>query len=166
MAVFFCRWVPKGEAPSYCTAPRLIQIQKYGEVGRNPSATQIGFRSCLLFCCLAFRCVLAIARYPILRRAQAREGEAEKLRLSFRYLDGPYVSILSFLCSPPYCVRFGARLRGKIQMTSEPRITRMSRIRERSARRLGFRLASAAADALQLSSDLQQRGRALPDLSE
>ena len=47
-----------------------------------------------------------------------------------------------------------------------PRIMRMSRIQERSTRRLGFRLASAAADALQLSSDLQQRGRALPDLSE
>ena len=51
--------------------------------------TQIGFRSCLLLSCLAFRRVLAISRYPILLRAQAREGEAEKLRLSFRYLDGP-----------------------------------------------------------------------------
>ena len=34
------------------------------------------------------------------------------------------------------------------------------------ARRVGFRLASAAADALQLSSNLQQRGLTLPDLSE
>jgi hypothetical protein len=59
------------------------------ESAGTPSATQIGFRSCVLLCCLAFRCVLAIARYPILLRAQAREGEAEKLRLSFRYLDGP-----------------------------------------------------------------------------
>jgi hypothetical protein len=53
----------------------------------------------------------------------------------------------------------------KNQKTDEPRITRMSRIGERSARRLGFRLASDT-DALQLSSDLQQRCRALPDLSE
>ena len=39
----------------------------------------------------------------------------------------------------------------------------MSRIAERSARRLRLRLASDT-DALQLSSDLQQRGRALPDV--
>ncbi len=31
---------------------------------------------------------------------------------------------------------------------------------------VGLLLVSAAADALQLSSDLQQRGRTLPDLSE
>ena len=44
----------------------------------------------VVFCFAALRSdVLAIARYPILLRAQAREGEAEKLRLSFRYLDGP-----------------------------------------------------------------------------
>jgi len=53
----------------------------------------------------------------------------------------------------------------KNQKTDESRITRMSRIGKRSARRLGFPLASDT-DALQLSSDLQQRGRALPDLSE
>jgi hypothetical protein len=31
--------------------------------------------------------VLATSRLPTLQAAQAREGEAEKLRLSFRYLD-------------------------------------------------------------------------------
>jgi hypothetical protein len=45
------------------------------------------FGSSAFLSCLAFRCVLAITRQPILRLAQAREGEAEKLRLSFRYLD-------------------------------------------------------------------------------
>ena len=48
----------RGEASSNCTAPRLIQIQKYGGVAygvrRNPSAMQIGFRSCLCFPALRF----------------------------------------------------------------------------------------------------------------
>ena len=34
----------------------------------------------------------------------------------------------SFLCSPRYCVRFGARLRGKAGRNLEPRIARMPRI--------------------------------------
>jgi hypothetical protein len=34
----------------------------------------------------------------------------------------------SFLCSPTYCVRFGARLRGKAGRNLEPRIARMPRI--------------------------------------
>ena len=33
-------------------------------------------------------CVLAITRRSLSRRAQAMEGEAEKLQLLFRYLDG------------------------------------------------------------------------------
>src|SRR6185369_14930275 len=37
------------------------------------------FVSFALLSCLAFRCVLATSRNPILRRAQAREGGAEKL---------------------------------------------------------------------------------------
>jgi len=49
---------------------------------------KLGFRSFVLLSCLALRCALAISRQPILRHAQAREGEAEKLWLLFRYLDG------------------------------------------------------------------------------
>jgi hypothetical protein len=60
----------------------------------------------------AFRRVLAKSRQPILPRVQAREGEAEKLRLSFRHLDCSCFDP-PFLCSVLYCVRFGARLRGK-----------------------------------------------------
>ncbi len=37
------------------------------------------FGSFILLSCLAVRCVLAKSRQPILRRAQARGGEAEKL---------------------------------------------------------------------------------------
>ena len=48
---------------------------------------KLDFRSFVLLSCCAFPCVLAISRRPIPQRAQAREGEAEKLQLSFRYLD-------------------------------------------------------------------------------
>jgi hypothetical protein len=48
----------------------------------------LGFRSFVLLSCLAFRRVLATARRSLPRRAQAMEGEAEKLQLLFRYLDG------------------------------------------------------------------------------
>jgi len=52
------------------------------------NGAHFGFRSFVLLSCFAFRCGLAILRSPILRRAQAMEGEAEKLQLLFRYLDG------------------------------------------------------------------------------
>ena len=45
------------------------------------------FTSCLLLSCFAFRRALAISPQPILLRAQAMEGEEEKLQLLFRYLD-------------------------------------------------------------------------------
>src|ERR1043166_6977540 len=48
---------------------------------------KLGFRILVLLSCLAFRCVLAITRRSLPRRAQAMEGEAEKLQLLFRYLD-------------------------------------------------------------------------------
>ena len=46
---------------------------------RRELTRRLGFRNFVLLSCLAFRCVLAISRQPILQRAQAREGEAEKL---------------------------------------------------------------------------------------
>jgi hypothetical protein len=54
----------------------------------------------------------------------------------------------------------GRGLRGchGLEQPEKQRTTRMQR--------MDLLQASAAADALQLSSDLQQRGRALPDLSE
>jgi hypothetical protein len=39
----------------------------------------LGFRSFVVLSVRALPCVLAISRWPILRRVQAREGEAEKL---------------------------------------------------------------------------------------
>jgi hypothetical protein len=46
----------------------------------RPEVTRkLGFRSFVLLSCLAFRCVLAITRRSLPRRAQAMEGEAEKL---------------------------------------------------------------------------------------
>ena len=49
------------------------------DIRMNRGNTQIGFTGFVLLSCLAFRCVLAISRQSILQRAQAREGEAEKL---------------------------------------------------------------------------------------
>jgi len=48
------------------------------KIGREVTP-KVEFGSFVLFSCRAFPCVLAISRWPILRRAQAREGEAEKL---------------------------------------------------------------------------------------
>jgi hypothetical protein len=55
---------------------------------RREVTRKLGFRSFVLLSCLAFRGVLAITRRSLPRRAQAMEGEAEKLQLLFRYLDG------------------------------------------------------------------------------
>ena len=52
------------------------------------NGAHFGFRSFVLLSCSAFRRVLATARRSLPRRAQAMEGEAEKLQLLFRYLDG------------------------------------------------------------------------------
>ena len=56
----------KRRGPQQLHGAPPIQIQSMAEfaygVRRNPSSTQIGFRSCLLLSCLAFRCVLAISR--------------------------------------------------------------------------------------------------------
>jgi hypothetical protein len=46
---------------------------------RRELTRRLGFGSFVSLSCFAFRRVLAISRRPILRRAQAREGEAEKL---------------------------------------------------------------------------------------
>ena len=43
------------------------------------NGAHFGFRSFVLLSCLAFRRVLATARRSLPRRAQAMEGEAEKL---------------------------------------------------------------------------------------
>jgi len=56
--------------------------------GWREVTAKVEFRSFVSLFCPALRYALAISRLPILQRAQAREGEAEKLRLSFRYLDG------------------------------------------------------------------------------
>jgi hypothetical protein len=46
---------------------------------RREVTRRVGFGSFVLLSCLAFPCVLAISRRPIPQRAQATEGEAEKL---------------------------------------------------------------------------------------
>ena len=82
----------------------------------------------------------------------------------------------SSLCSPPYCVRFGARLRGKFRSKlpnppsptlrrGRPRITRMSQIGERSARRLdfGWRPTQTPYNWHRICNSA---GRVLPDLSD
>ena len=74
--------VPKGAAPSDCAASPPDSDPEVYEVRlrvRNPHVAQIEIRSCVSLSCLAFRRGLAISRQPILRRAQAREGEAERL---------------------------------------------------------------------------------------
>lgn len=48
----------------------------------------LSFKSFVLPSCCAFPCGPAISRPLTTRRAPAREGEAEKLRLLLRYLDG------------------------------------------------------------------------------
>jgi hypothetical protein len=55
---------------------------------RREVTRKLGFRRFVLLSCLAFRGVLAITRRSIPPLAQAMEGEAEKLQLLFRYLDG------------------------------------------------------------------------------
>jgi hypothetical protein len=47
----------------------------------------VAFIRFVLLSSVAFRCVLATPPLPALRRAQAREAEAETLRLSLRCLD-------------------------------------------------------------------------------
>lgn len=84
----------KKRGSTQCKPPRQIQIPD-SEVRRK-----VRFGSFVFLSCLAFRCVLARSQQPMLRRAQAREGEAEELRLSFRYLDCSYVSILPFCVHP------------------------------------------------------------------
>ena len=46
---------------------------------RREVTRKLGFRSFVLLSCLAFRRVFATARRSLPRRAQAMEGEAEKL---------------------------------------------------------------------------------------
>ena len=60
---------------------------------------KLGFKSFVLPSCCVFPCVLAISQQPIGQHAQAKEGEAEKLRLLLRYLDGSSFRS-SFLCLP------------------------------------------------------------------
>jgi len=80
ITVVFCRRCQKVRHPATARRQRLIQIQKYAKFDycQEPHVTQTEF-SCVSLSCLAFRRGLAISRQPILRRAQAREGEAEKL---------------------------------------------------------------------------------------
>jgi hypothetical protein len=69
-------------------APRCFLIQeKFGDYGKDTDG-QLGFRSFALSSWCAFRHAPAKLRLPIRRHARAREGEAETLRLSLRYLDG------------------------------------------------------------------------------
>ena len=72
--------VPKGVAPRNCKAPPPDSDPEVWRSSVTVSQESVGreFRSCLLLSCLALLRGLAMSRQPILRRAQAREGEAEK----------------------------------------------------------------------------------------
>lgn len=77
------------------------------------ASTKAGFRRSLLSFCCALPCVPAISRQPKRQHAQAREGEAEKLRRSLRYLDGS--SFRSFLSVfTPVLRKSGRKVMGKV----------------------------------------------------
>ena len=67
-----------GLTPGVC-----VGITAWTTAKRRP----ISFTGFVLLSYFGCPCVLAISRWSIPQCAQAREGEAEKLQLSFRYLD-------------------------------------------------------------------------------
>jgi hypothetical protein len=77
------------------TSSRFDDQQSLLPKSAAPGTPEPRFRSPVLSSCCAFRHVPAKSLQPIQQRAQAREGEAETLRLSLRCLDGS--SFTSFL---------------------------------------------------------------------
>ena len=79
MAVFFCQWVPKGEALSNCTAPCLIQIQKYGEVRLRSPQEPVGHANWLQKLSFAFLpCVSMRSRHIAIADTAARPSQGRR----------------------------------------------------------------------------------------
>jgi len=81
VAVFFRRWVPKGEASSNCTAPRLIQIQKYGGVVLRSPQEPVGHANWLQKLSFAFLpCVSMRSRHIAIADTAARPSQGRRSR--------------------------------------------------------------------------------------